>query len=46
MSLRLLTAAEFRRLPWANGRGTTLELVRQDDAAGALLWRLSRSPTS
>lgn len=41
MSLRLLTAVDFRRLPWANGRGTTLELVRRDDAAGALLWRLS-----
>lgn len=41
MSIRLLTAADFRRLPWQNGRGTTLELVRYDDAAGALLWRLS-----
>jgi environmental stress-induced protein Ves len=41
MSLRLLTAADFRRLPWQNGRGTTLELVRHDDATGALLWRLS-----
>lgn len=41
MSVRLLTATDFRRQPWANGRGTTLELVRRDDAAGALLWRLS-----
>ena len=41
MSLRLLTAADFHRLPWQNGRGTTLELVRHDDATGALLWRLS-----
>ena len=41
MSLRLLTAADFRRLPWQNGRGTTLELVRHDDATGTLLWRLS-----
>ena len=41
MSLRLLGAADFRRLPWQNGRGTTLELVRRDDAAGALSWRLS-----
>lgn len=41
MSVRLLTAADFRRLPWANGRGTTLELIRRDDATGALLWRLS-----
>ncbi|WP_370673922.1 HutD family protein [Pleomorphomonas sp. PLEO] len=41
MSLRLLTDADFRRLPWQNGRGTTLELLRRDDAAGAMLWRLS-----
>ena len=41
MSLRLLTGADFRRLPWQNGRGTTLELIRRDDPAGALLWRLS-----
>lgn len=41
MSVRLLTAVDFRRLPWANGRGTTLELVRHDDATGALLCRLS-----
>ncbi len=41
MSLRLLNATDFRRLPWQNGRGTTLELLRNDDAAGALLWRLS-----
>ncbi|MBS1182338.1 MAG: HutD family protein [Proteobacteria bacterium] len=41
MSLRLVNATDFRRLPWQNGRGTTLELVRHDDAAGALLWRLS-----
>ncbi len=41
MSLRLLSTADFRRLPWQNGRGTTLELVRRDDAAGVLAWRLS-----
>lgn len=41
MSLRLLTASDFKRVPWANGRGTTLELVRREDAAGALLYRLS-----
>ena len=41
MSLRLIGTADFRRLPWQNGRGTTLELVRRDDAAGALCWRLS-----
>lgn len=39
-ALRHLTAADFRRQPWANGRGETLELARAD-AAGAMLWRLS-----
>jgi len=41
MSLKLLTAGDFKRVPWANGRGTTLELIRQEDAGGALLFRLS-----
>lgn len=41
MSVRHLTSSDFRRLPWQNGRGTTLELARHNDAAGALLWRLS-----
>ena len=41
MSLRLLTGGDFKRVPWANGRGTTLELVRRNDEAGALLFRLS-----
>jgi environmental stress-induced protein Ves len=41
MSLTRLTAADFKRVPWANGRGTTLELVRREDAAGSLLYRLS-----
>ncbi len=41
MSVRLLTSSHFRRQPWQNGRGTTLELVRQADKSGALLWRLS-----
>lgn len=41
MSLKLLTTGDFKRVPWANGRGTTLELVRREDTAGALLFRLS-----
>lgn len=41
MSVRLLTSSDFRRQSWQNGRGMTLELVRQADASGALLWRLS-----
>lgn len=40
--IRHLTTADFRVMPWANGRGTTLELWRED-RGGRLLWRLSRA---
>lgn len=36
----VLTPRDYRVQPWANGRGTTTELARQDGAAG-LDWRLS-----
>jgi environmental stress-induced protein Ves len=39
---RLLRAPDFRAMPWANGKGQTLELARLD-VAGAMLWRLSRA---
>ena len=39
--MRHLTPADYRQMPWANGRGVTVELLRAEDAAGALLWRLS-----
>ena len=35
-----LTLADYHPMPWANGRGTTLELLRKDGPEG-LLWRLS-----
>lgn len=35
-----LTPADYRRQPWANGRGTTTELYRVE-ADGTLLFRLS-----
>ncbi len=38
--MRIIRAAEFREMPWANGRGTTREIARADEG-GALLWRLS-----
>mgnify|MGYP001050073115 CR=1 FL=1 len=42
--LRVLRAADYPRMPWKNGAGTTLEILR-DDAAGDGLegfgWRLS-----
>lgn len=37
-----LTAADYRVMPWANGKGMTTELWREDQG-GALLWRLSRA---
>ncbi len=39
---RLLTAHDFRAMPWANGKGVTLELARAD-VQGVMLWRLSRA---
>jgi uncharacterized protein len=40
--IRHLTPTDFRRQPWANGKGSTLELARED-REGAMLWRLSRA---
>lgn len=37
---RHLTPADYRTQPWANGRGQTVELARQDGPEG-MLWRLS-----
>ena len=36
-----LTAADYRVMPWANGRGQTVELIRLEDDAGGLKLRLS-----
>jgi uncharacterized protein len=41
VTLRHLTPSDYKSMPWANGRGTTVELFRQEDADGALLLRLS-----
>ena len=38
--IRHLTLADYRAMPWANGRGTTLELARLD-GPGGMIWRLS-----
>jgi environmental stress-induced protein Ves len=40
--IRNLTAANFRMMPWANGKGVTIELARADGPEG-MLWRLSRA---
>jgi len=39
--MQILTPADFRRQPWANGRGETLELWRLDHPDGTLKARLS-----
>ncbi|WP_127902622.1 HutD family protein [Solirhodobacter olei] len=38
--MRHLTPADYRQMPWANGRGTTVEMLREEDAVGLSL-RLS-----
>ena len=40
--IRHLTPADYRSMPWANGRGVTVEMLRIE-AEGALLCRLSRA---
>lgn len=46
----LLTPADFKKMPWKNGRGTTHEIAAEpananlDDAS--LLWRLSSAPVT
>ena len=36
-----LTALDYKTMPWANGLGKTVEILRCDDSEGKLLWRLS-----
>lgn len=38
--IRHLVRADYRVMPWANGRGQTVELIRVDGPQG-LIWRLS-----
>jgi environmental stress-induced protein Ves len=40
--IRHLRQSDFKSMPWANGKGTTLELARADQD-GVMLWRLSRA---
>jgi uncharacterized protein len=40
--IRHLTPADYTVMPWANGKGTTVEMLRADEA-GAMKWRLSRA---
>ena len=38
---RHLTPADYTSMPWANGRGTTVEMIRENGPDGVLLMRLS-----
>ncbi len=40
--IRHLTAADYREMPWANGKGVTVEMLRIE-AGGNLVLRLSRA---
>lgn len=37
-----LTPDDYKTMPWANGKGSTVEMLRVE-AGGALKWRLSRA---
>ncbi len=40
--IRHLTPADYRKMPWANGKGVTVEMLKVEEG-GELLWRLSRA---
>ena len=39
--MRHLTRADYHEMPWANGRGKTIELLKALAPGGGMLWRLS-----
>lgn len=39
--MRILRRADYRRMPWKNGGGTTEEIAREPAAGDSFLWRLS-----
>ncbi len=36
-----LTRRDYTEMPWANGRGVTIELARSSTPSGGILWRFS-----
>ena len=42
MAQRLVKPSDFVTMPWANGKGVTVELAREDRPEGSLLWRAPR----
>lgn len=43
---RHLTRADYIEMPWANGRGTTIELLKATGPNDTLLWRFSMATVS
>jgi uncharacterized protein len=41
-----LTPADYVKMPWANGRGQTVELIRQNYVNGKIFFRLSMATVS
>ncbi len=41
MTWQVLRAADYVRMPWKNGAGSTLEIARDGDGLDAFAWRLS-----
>ncbi|WP_316356057.1 HutD family protein [Devosia sp.] len=41
MRVALVGPDDFRAMPWRNGLGTTIEMAREDESTGAMLWRVS-----
>ncbi len=41
MTIQHLTASDYKTMPWSNGRGVTLEMIRCENKQSELLWRLS-----
>ena len=40
--IRHLTPADYKTMPWANGKGVTVEMLKVEEN-GQILWRLSRA---
>ena len=41
MSIQHLAKSDYRVMPWANGLGQTVEMIRHEDSDGKLLFRIS-----
>ncbi|MGB3281001.1 MAG: HutD family protein, partial [Pseudorhodobacter sp.] len=44
--MRHLSPEDYTKMPWANGRGTTTEILRKTRPGGGILWRFSMATVS